>query len=68
MRHECWYVDQIRAWYNRSLRIFADPQRTIEDLHDRVLVIYGSRHIPILRHCVMASPDYRLVEAHGYLA
>ena len=34
---------------------------------DRILVIIGGGHVPILRHCTQASPEYELVEVHEYL-
>jgi hypothetical protein len=65
--HEYPGVDWVTAWYSRNLRIFANLQRITEDGDERVLVIYGLGHIPLLRHCVLASPDYRLVEVADYL-
>jgi hypothetical protein len=61
-------VDYVTAWFNRNLRIFANLQRITEEPHDRVLVIYGAGHIPLLRHCVESLPTYHLVEVAAYLA
>jgi hypothetical protein len=61
-------VDWVTAWYNRNLRIFANLQRITSSSDDRILVIFGAGHIPILRHCVLASPEYTLVEVGEYLA
>ena len=60
-------MDVITAWYNRNLRIFANLQRITEPPGERLLVVYGAGHIPILRHCVEASPEYDLVEVADYL-
>ena len=61
-------VDWVTTWwYNRNLRIFANLQRITETPDDRILLIFGSGHIPILRHCAIASPEYDLVEVHDYL-
>jgi hypothetical protein len=60
-------VDWVTAWYNRNLRIFANLQRMTDFSGDRILVIFGAGHIPILRHCVLASPEYELVEVSDYL-
>jgi hypothetical protein len=54
-------IDGITAWYNRNLRIFGNIQR-ISRPGDRVLVLIGSGHVPILRHAVDASPDFALIE------
>jgi len=66
--HEYPGVDWVTAWYSRNLRIFANLQRITEDGEERLLVIYGLGHIPLLRHCVVASPEYQLIEVEEYLA
>lgn len=53
-------------WYNRNLRIFANIRRLIEP-GDRVLVLIGAGHVPILRHAVQASPELKLVEVAAVL-
>ena len=61
-------VDWVTGWwYNRNLRIFANLQRITETPDERILLIIGAGHLPILRHCVLASPEYDLVEVHDYL-
>jgi hypothetical protein len=60
-------VDWVTAWYNRNLRIFANLQRITEAPDERILLIIGGGHLPILRHCVLASPEYHLVEVKEYL-
>jgi hypothetical protein len=49
-------------WYNRNIRIFSNIRKTIRNENDRVLVIFGAGHIPIIRHLVSASPEMELVE------
>jgi hypothetical protein len=61
-------VDWVTAWYNRNLRIFANLQRITEAPAERILLIIGGGHLAILRHCVLASPEYDLVEVHECLA
>ncbi|HLA11742.1 MAG TPA: DUF5694 domain-containing protein [Pyrinomonadaceae bacterium] len=60
-------VDSKTAWYNRNLRIFANIQRITEHPGERILVIIGAGHLPILRHAAMASPEYDLIEVKQYL-
>jgi len=60
-------ADAKTGWYNRNLRIFANLQRVISAPEDRVLVIIGAGHLPILRHAVEASPELELDEARFYL-
>jgi hypothetical protein len=61
-------VDWVTAWYNRNLRIFANVQRITGSPDERFILIIGAGHLPILRHCVLASPEYDLIEVHDYLA
>ncbi len=61
-------VDYITGWwFNRNLRIFANLKRITESAEDRILVIIGAAHVPILRHCVLSSPRHELVEVGDYL-
>jgi hypothetical protein len=59
--------DLVAAWYVRNLRIFANLQR-ISAPGERILLIVGYSHLPILRHCALASPEHELVEVASYLA
>jgi hypothetical protein len=54
-------------WYNRNLRIFRNLQRLTESPDERILLIIGAGHLPILRHTIQHSPEYRLVELEKYL-
>lgn len=60
-------ADAKTGWYNRNLRIFANLHRALSGPEDRLLVIIGAGHVPILRHAVEASPQLELVEARDYL-
>jgi hypothetical protein len=60
-------VDWVTHWYNRNLRIFANLQRITASPDERILLIIGGGHVPILRHCVRASPEYQLVEVAAFL-
>lgn len=53
--------------YNRNLRIVHNIQRLTGPRDERVLVIIGSGHLPILAHAFRASPEYRLREVSDYL-
>ncbi len=59
--------DFVTGWYNRNLRIFRNVQRITDKVDERLLLIIGSGHLPILRHAVQASPEYELVEVAEYL-
>lgn len=60
--------DMRTRWYNRNLRIFHNLRRITRSADERLLVIIGAGHVPILRHAVEASPEYELVEVSAYLA
>ena len=55
-------ADLKTAWYNRNLRIFHNIQHATSGPGDRILIVIGSGHVPILRHAAQASPEYELVE------
>lgn len=59
-------ADGMIWWFSRNLRIFANLLR-ISEPGDRVLLLIGAGHVPIIRHSVDASPDFRLVEVADVL-
>jgi hypothetical protein len=60
-------VELERNWYERNLRIFANLSRIIESPDDRILVLYGGGHVPLLEQFVRDSPDLELVAPERYL-
>jgi hypothetical protein len=48
-------------WYSRNLRIFNNILKTTPSSEDRILVLFGNGHMPILQHCFNASPEFELV-------
>jgi hypothetical protein len=59
-------ADLLSKWYDRNIHIHANLQRMVEP-GDRVLVIIGSGHAPILRELITYDPEMVLVEALDYL-
>lgn len=55
------------AWYARNLHIFASVAQLPETATDRVLVVFGSGHGPLLRRFVGECPVLELVRASEYL-
>ncbi|MFI5251340.1 MAG: DUF5694 domain-containing protein [Bacteroidota bacterium] len=49
-------------WYDRNLRIFNNILNSKPTPADRLLIIFGSGHQPILQHCFEASPQFELVQ------
>ncbi|MBK8247371.1 MAG: hypothetical protein IPK85_08250 [Gemmatimonadetes bacterium] len=50
----------VSAWYNRNLRIYSNIARLIRRDDERVLVIIGAGHVPILRELLVSTPVLRL--------
>ena len=57
----------VSGWYNRNLRIYSNVVRLIRSPEERVLVIFGAGHMPILRHLFQATPVATLVEVREIL-
>ena len=53
-------------WYERNLKIFSNIQRLAMQ-HKRIFVIYGARHLHILRELIQADEQLRLVDVMQYL-
>ena len=49
-------------WYSRNLRIFNNIINTKPIANDRILVLFGNGHMPILKQCFESSPEFQLVE------
>jgi hypothetical protein len=56
----------VAQWYERNLRLFANLANIAEP-GDRVLLIIGQGHAPILRDLVHSNASMQLVEALPYL-
>jgi len=56
----------VADWYSRNLHIFANVARIAEP-GDRVLLIIGMGHTPILRELIRSHPGMQLVEPLDYL-
>ena len=59
--------DLMTGWFNRNLRIFRNLQRLTESKDERILLVIGSGHLPILRFLAENSPEYELVDVDEYL-
>lgn len=60
-------ADLVAAWYERNIRIFANLHRMGLEPGDRVFVIYGAGHVPILRQLVADSPYFCVEDPLRYL-
>lgn len=59
-------ADLLAKWYDRNIRIFTNLQRVAEP-GERVLVLIGTGHAPILRELITYDPGMTLIEAVDYL-
>lgn len=60
-------AEVIGNWYQRNLRIFVNLARITSAPDDRILVIIGSGHIPLLTHFVEGSGLYTIEPVAPYL-
>jgi hypothetical protein len=59
-------ADLLSKWYERNIHIFTNIQRLARS-GDRILVVMGSGHAPILRELITSDPDMVLVDPLHYL-
>lgn len=58
--------DYLLNWYKRNIRMMTNVAR-VSDAGDRVLLIVGSGHLPILRDFALQSPAFCLADTLHYL-
>lgn len=56
-------AEVVAAWYERNLKIYSNIARLVEGPQERVLVIFGSGHLPQLVGFFDENPDYEVVPA-----
>lgn len=61
-------IDWVKGWYQRNLIIFANLCRIATDPADRILVVYGSGHIPLLSQFIEDSGRFTLEPIAPYLS
>jgi hypothetical protein len=59
-------ADVVTDWYKRNLKIFANIDKIAEP-NDRILLIIGQGHKPILQQLIKESPQMKLVDVMDYL-
>jgi hypothetical protein len=60
-------VRLVSDWYERNLRIARAIVRAAGAGEERVLVLYGSGHAPLLRHFLAATPGIEVADPMTYL-
>lgn len=61
-------ADMRSAWFNRNICIFSNLLRMRGGPGDRVLVLIGAGHVPILDHLTRNSPELRLADVAAVLS
>ena len=56
----------LSEWYFRNLCIFSNLQ-SVAKKHDRIVVLYGAGHVPILRDLINMSDSMNLVDINDYI-
>ena len=60
-------ADMVNTWYHRNLRIFSNLHKINDSPTDRIFVVYGAGHIPLLQQFAKDSPYFRLDNVQDYL-
>jgi hypothetical protein len=60
--------DDATSWYNRNLRIFSNLQALTAAPNDRILLVIGAGHLPILRFLAESCPEHLLREVDEFVA
>lgn len=59
---------KLRPWYDRNLRIVQNFFRALEEGDDRLFMVVGGSHIPVLRHLIDMTPQLCVVDPLPYLS
>jgi hypothetical protein len=58
--------EMVANWYRRNFKIAARIHELAED-GDRLVVIFGAGHIPVLEHALSSSKRFHLVDPLHFL-
>ena len=61
-------ADVILRWYERNMKIFVNLSRIATSSDERVLVVIGAGHLPLLWHFIESSGRFQLVPVSTYLS
>lgn len=60
-------ADNLTAWYNRNLRIFANLLQLAERPDDKIFLMIGHGHLPVLRQAAKSTPEIKFTDVSEYL-
>jgi hypothetical protein len=58
----------VSGWHNRNIRIYSNVARLIRSPEERVLLVIGAGHVPIIRGLFTSAPFVRLVDVADVLS
>lgn len=61
-------AELVGEWYKRNVKIYANILKNVTPDDRRLLVVFGSGHIHILKQLFKDNPDFEVIEANTYLA
>jgi len=59
-------VELVAEWYKRNLLIYRNILENSSN-GDKILIIIGQGHVPILQHLLESNPEYKIVNTLDYL-
>lgn len=60
-------TDMVAGWYARNLRIATNLMRIADTADDRVLLLIGSGHAPLIRQFLEQTPGFEVRDAQPFL-
>lgn len=60
-------ADLVAAWYERNLKIATNVIRIADAPDDRILILIGAGHAPLIRQILSQTPGFRVREAAEFL-
>ncbi|WP_342646455.1 DUF5694 domain-containing protein [Mucilaginibacter sp. CSA2-8R] len=61
-------AELVGEWYKRNVKIYANILKNVTPDDRRLLVVFGSGHIHILKQLFKDNSDFEVIEANTYLA
>jgi hypothetical protein len=60
-------ADGTMWWYNRNLRIFSNLLQLIDYQEERIFLMIGAGHVPIIKHVAESTPEIQYMNIEKYL-
>lgn len=60
-------ADNLTGWYNRNLRILANVLQLADKPEDKIFLLIGHGHLPVLRQAARSTPEIKFTEVDDYL-